>query len=249
MRQRSRRPQVGDSDPDVFAEGRDRPKKRLGNAGERHDASSPVRRGAIAVAVATLAFWLSLRLHTEVSVWASTATAAVAAAAVAAATWWRRLVVLLRRDSWRWMLVGLAVGVFMALATHLVYPLAAALLPPIESEVERLYRQLQAPPGRLAAIPILVAVVVVEELVWRGILVDVLRPRLRAPAVIIAASLLYALPQIGSASWLLIFVSVGCGAIWTSLRLWSGGLRAPLACHLTWDALVFVAFPLGGALV
>jgi membrane protease YdiL (CAAX protease family) len=56
--------------------------------------------------------------------------------------------------------------------------------------------------------------------------------------------MLYALPQAGSGSWLLMAVALGCGALWTLQREWTHGLLVPTITHLGWSLCLFVLVPL-----
>jgi membrane protease YdiL (CAAX protease family) len=67
---------------------------------------------------------------------------------------------------------GFAVGIGMSLLTWWLYPLSVELFPPIQGEVETLYALLREPPGPIRAFPVLLLVVAAEELVWRGLAID-----------------------------------------------------------------------------
>jgi hypothetical protein len=201
------------------------------------------------VALATLCFAAALLAKGELNVWAVTAGAAVLSLAAAFAADRRRLAALLvprRRDA----VLGLAAGAALVLATHLLYGLAARLLPDLQAVVRQLYAELEAPPGPLAALPITAVVVLAEEVVWRGLLVDELLARLgtapqRRTALLAAATLLYAVPHLVAGIPVLLLAALALGAVWTTLRLATGGLGAPLLSHLVWSAAVFALWPLG----
>ncbi|MFW5921140.1 MAG: CPBP family intramembrane glutamic endopeptidase, partial [Polyangiales bacterium] len=93
------------------------------------------------------------------------------------------------------------------------------------------------------ALPILVVVILAEELVFRGALMDLLSERMGGTATVLVASVLYLLPQLGVGSWLLMLVAFGCGLAWSALRQWTGTLVAPTVAHLIWDFVVFVLLP------
>ena len=195
-----------------------------------------------AVVVATVAMTLGLALRDVVGVWLATGLgAAVAAMAVVAvdAKQLRAWLSVTRGT----LLVGLAAGLAMAVATHLVYAPVAEAFPVVEREVRGLYAVIDAPPGRIAALPILALVIGAEEIVWRGEVMDLLRPRVSAPTAVVVASLLYVIPQVGIGSWLLAAVALGCGLLWSALRVCTGSVTAPLVAHLVWDVVVFVLFP------
>lgn len=131
----------------------------------------------------------------------------------------------------------------MSLATWWLYPLSVSAFPPIQTEVETLYALLRQPPGPIQAFPLLVLVVVAEELVWRGLAIDFFSASFGASRAVVISSLLYVLPQIALRSPLLVIVALLCGSLWGTLRVRTGGLVAPFVAHLVWDLLVFVMFP------
>ncbi len=188
------------------------------------------------------AFCLAMGLREVVNIWLGTGTAALVSVLLlrfaktrSAASLWEP-----RVDSFVW---GLGVGIAMSIATWLLYPISGELVPAIGAEVPKLYALLRQPPGPVGAFPVLVLVVTAEELVWRGLAIDVLREtgtKLR-PALL--SALIYMLPQVAFRSPLLVFVAFACGLIWGLLRVRTRGLIAPLVAHLTWDVLVFVLFP------
>jgi membrane protease YdiL (CAAX protease family) len=141
------------------------------------------------------------------------------------------------------VIAGLAVGTGMAIATWILYPRSAELVPVISSEVPKLYALLRQPPGPLWAFPVLVLVVTAEEWVWRGLAIRIFLRRMGPTAAVVVAALIYVLPQVAFRSPLLVVVALLCGLVWGALRVWSRGLAAPLIAHLLWDFLVFVSFP------
>lgn len=207
------------------------------------DPPPPRKRLYAVVAVATVAFAAALAAKGVVSVWWTTTAAAVLSLVLAA---WVDRRGLARSFRWRRRdaAIGLVGGVAMAGATHLLYPLGRTLIPALASDVTALYADLQAPPGVLAALPLLVLVAVAEEVVWRGLLIDALSLSRHLPAAVLASSLFYTLPQVGSGSAVLFGLAVVCGALWGAERVWTRGLLAPTLTHLVWNLLVFVAFPL-----
>lgn len=140
--------------------------------------------------------------------------------------------------------LGLGLGLLTVLMTHAGYVLLGSHASWLSSQVGQLYRALEDPPGPLVAAPLVVFIVFVEEIVWRGLLVDALSRRMSRPRVVVLASLAYLLPQIGAQSVALAVVATAMGLIWTVLRLVTGGLWAPLLCHLAWDLLIFYVWRL-----
>lgn len=137
---------------------------------------------------------------------------------------------------------GVALGVALAGASHLAYALAAPVLP-VEQPVSALYAMLRMPPGPARGFPLMVLTIVAEELVFRGVLQDALRPRLGRWAVV-GSALVYTLANLGSGTWVLPVMALLLGILWGWLAERSGGLATALWCHLIWDVLVFVVVPL-----
>jgi hypothetical protein len=206
-------------------------------------ASRPPGTAALVVATTTAALMLALSPGSRLGLWAGTG---VAGAVGLSAAMWHALPGLaeLLRPTPRSVGLGVLGGVLMALLTHLLYPLAASWVPDVADQALVLYHRLDSPPGRVAALPIVLLVVLAEELVWRGIAYAQLRRRLGRPAAVVAATFVYAVPQLASGTWLLPVLAVTCGAMWTTQRDISGNLVVPLLTHFTWNVLVMVAFPL-----
>lgn len=199
----------------------------------------------VTVAGVTLALLLALWPATPLGMWLGTGLAA-AIGLLAGFGLARDSLLPLLRPTPSSLALGTFTGALMAAVTHLVYPVAVQFVPAIEPAALALYARLDGPPGKLAALPIVLAVVVAEELVFRGLAYDQLRARF-GPAVSVALAVaLYTVPQLASGSWLLPLLAIGCGAIWTLLRHWTGGLVIPVLTHLVWDLAVMVAFPLTG---
>jgi len=208
----------------------------------------PTRRRPFVVALATLAFGLALLAKDAVNVWWVTGAAALVTLAAAAWTDRRRLAGLLaprRRD----VLLGLGSGMALVVASHGLYVLAILWVPGLGWAVRQLYAGLQAPPGPLAAVPVVALVVLAEEVVWRGLLLDELLARLgaersRRANLIALASLAYAIPHLVAGLPLLLLAALALGAVWATLRLTTGGLTAPVICHLVWSAGLAALWPL-----
>ena len=194
------------------------------------------------LALCIAGFCLAMGLREVLNIWIGTGSAAVIS------------ILLLRRvssppslqaneDPVRSGIAGLLVGLVMSIATWVLYPISVDFIPAIGVEVPKLYGLLRQFPGPVWAFPVLVLVVGAEELVWRGLAIDLFSKSLGASGAVLFASLLYVLPQIAFRSPLLVVVALTCGLVWGALRVRAHGLLAPLVAHLTWDLLVFVLFP------
>jgi len=76
------------------------------------------------------------------------------------------------------------------------------------------------------------------------VLQDALRARAGPRAAVVLAAVAYALANLGSGTWILPLVALVLGGLWGLLAERSGGLWVSLACHILWDAALFVVVPL-----
>ena len=106
-----------------------------------------------------------------------------------------------------------------------------------------LYALLREPPGPIRAFPVLLLVVAAEELVWRGLAIDLFSKAWGPWCAVLLSALLYVLPQVALGPALLMIVALLCGLLWGALRVRFGSLAAPFIAHLIWDLLVFVLHP------
>ncbi len=129
----------------------------------------------MALAACVAAFCLAMGLREVLNIWIGTSAAALTSAL---ALWLGARSALrsnLQAPTATNLIVGLAVGVLMSLATWWLYPLSVSVFPPIQTEVETLYALLRQAPGPVRAFPLLLLVVAAEELVWRGVAIDLFR--------------------------------------------------------------------------
>lgn len=150
---------------------------------------------------------------------------------------WRTLIPDLRE-----LLVGGLVGGAMVGATFLLYPLFAELEPVAEA-VPRLYERLRAPPGPWLMLPLILLVMAIEELVWRGVLIDELDRRVGPLLAMVGSLLLYMLPALAG-GLVLAAIAGACGAAWTLERRATGRLAASYVSHVIWGVSVMILWPL-----
>lgn len=141
------------------------------------------------------------------------------------------------------LLLGAAAGALMTAATYLLYPPIAGLCPSLTAATAELYRLFNSGPAavRLMMLP---AVIVAEEIVWRGLVQSTAETRFSRTSAILIAAMLYAAAHLPAGPPLLAAVALCCGLYWGALRAASGGLWAPVIAHLVWDAVVMAALPL-----
>jgi uncharacterized protein len=137
---------------------------------------------------------------------------------------------------------GLVVGVGMTLATYPAFALLRSLMPALQSEVAVLYAA--AHQTTLAqALPWVVAIIVAEELLWRGAILYVLERRVSTPLAMTLSVASYAAAQLGTGSWIVMLLAVVCGTIWTLQRHFTRSLLSPLIAHLIWTPVVILLHP------
>ena len=149
------------------------------------------------LALCISAFCLAMGLREVLNIWIGTGSAAVIS------------ILLLRRlssppslqasdDLARSGMTGLLVGLVMSIATWVLYPISIDLVPAIGAEVPKLYGLLRQFPGPVWAFPVLALVVGAEELVWRGLAIDLFSKSFGPLGAVLLAPLVYV--QIGGAS-------------------------------------------------
>lgn len=138
--------------------------------------------------------------------------------------------------------IGVGVGLVMTLATYPMFRLAANLIPGLNSVVESLYAA-----ARTTTLPIAMAwvsvMVLAEEVLWRGVLLDALEHRMGRHAAFGLSVLSYALAQLGSGSWVVFALALVCGTLWTLERKLAGSLLPSLISHLIWTQTVILLYP------
>lgn len=152
-----------------------------------------------------------------------------------------KLVVWLRPNA-RAVLSGLGVGVAMTLVTYPAYALLRSLVPEIQVYVGALY--LAAHETTLSeALPWTIAIIVAEEVLWRGALLYVLARRVPPALAMFISIATYAAAQFGTGSWIVMLLAVVCGTLWTLQRYFSSSLLSSLLAHLIWTPTVILFFP------
>ena len=139
------------------------------------------------------------------------------------------------------VLIGIALAGVTLAATYLAYPLIRDLFPGVAEDVRSVYRLL---PATKLAVPVVLLVVVAEELLWRGALLDALRADHPLASAVVLSSTLYGAAQLGLGVPALAIVGFALGVVWAGTAAVTGRLVAPLVAHAIWTLTVFGAFPL-----
>jgi len=199
-------------------------------------------RGVVTLIVATLGFALALALRDRVDPWRSTAAAAVASIALSAWALGPRLRGLFAITV-RGAMLAVGLGVGLVAATHAGFQLIRTVSPGLAAAVGGLYASIDLGASRPILALLTVIIVISEELVWRGVAIDVTserRSRVEVGAVSVA---LYVLPQLPGHVPVLIAAATVMGGIFAAQRILTGRVTDPVLTHAIWSVAVFVVFP------
>lgn len=198
-------------------------------------------RGIITLAVSTLGFAAALALRNQLDPWRTTALAALVGSLLSAWTLGPRLRGLFAVTS-RGLVTAVALGVALVTATHAGFALVRLAAPAFALTISSLYLSIDVGANRLALVALTALIVVGEELVWRGVAVELANRRAKLAAGGISVAL-YVLPQLPGHVPVLIAAATGLGAVLAAQRLRTGRLTDSIVTHAIWSVAVFVVFP------
>jgi membrane protease YdiL (CAAX protease family) len=208
---------------------------------------SPRRPRALALAVSAVvvALWVALiSRFGDTDVYTVMGPYACIVSVVCFALFPRELIAALACDV-RGLLLGLGVGAGMTLLTYPVFALAVKIMPSLQAQVAGLY-QFATTTSLSAALFWVGTLVIAEELLFRGVLPRVLQrvlPWASQGGAFAIAVLIYAAAQLGSGSFIVFLIALGCGTIWSALCRYTGSLTPGLIAHGIWSPTILVLFP------
>lgn len=197
-----------------------------------------------ALFIGTLMFGFGIAMRAQINPWLSNTLAAVVVLVLSAMFWGERIKkrIVFHKST---VLASLGLALLMVVVTHLSFMAACHIFPGLENEVKALYADIaREVPGPFVTVALILTVVVAEEVLWRGVAMDLCQQRfgsLVSWALVVA---LYTLPQLIGGNWILIAAAIIAGGIFTAQRLWWNGLTAPLITHGIWSSCVFCLVPL-----
>ena len=132
-------------------------------------------------------------------------------------------------------------GLYAATATFMAL---AGRWPPLARHTAALYESRSDVSLPVAVVVSTVLVAPGEELLWRGVVLEVLRDGVASPGWLapVIAWIAYLAANSASASLPIVLGAVVGGVVWTGLAVVTGGVLASIACHVVWTGLM-VAFP------
>lgn len=142
------------------------------------------------------------------------------------------------------IIYGLMGGAFLALLSYLLFPPLADIWPGLQPALEACYRNLRAWPGHFWALPIILLLVLVEEIVWRGMLFDLLSTQWTGWRLVLLCTVLFPIPHLLTGNWVLGLAALILGGFCTLQRYRYESLTIPLITHFVWNLAVMVFFPL-----
>ena len=204
---------------------------------------SHVVRGVITVVVATVGISIAIALRDRVDPWRATALAAGVAIALSPWTLGPRIRVLFAVTG-RGALGAVALGAALLAVTHLAFQAVVVAAPGIAGSVRALYESIDVGSSRITLALLTAVVVLAEELVWRGVAIDLAATTRSQLETGIISMVLYMVPQIVGGAPLLILAAAVLGSLFAAQRIVTGRLTEPLLTHVVWSVGVFVVFPL-----
>jgi len=196
---------------------------------------------APAVALAALALLVQTILGLGMAnVWYRMAASGVVLSAFALARVrldWRALY----RPSWRHFAQGTAAAAVMYAVGAVVARLLAAS-PALAAQIVELYGWKRMVPGGLA-VPLLLVIVLGEEIVWRNAVTLPLAARLGPWRGAAAAAALYALAHLPMGVPFLLLAAMGAGTFWSAFVLKTRSAVPALVSHVLFDLAVLFWFP------
>ena len=142
----------------------------------------------------------------------------------------------------RGVLIGVLVGAGMTLATYPLYAVACAIYPGLRVDVAVLYGAARETP-LAESLPWVLAIIVAEELLWRGALLEAFARRVSPLAAMALSVATYCLAQAGTGSWIVTLLALVCGTLWTLQRHLTRSVLSPLIAHLIWTPTVILLLP------
>ena len=138
--------------------------------------------------------------------------------------------------------IGVGVGAVMTAGTHGAYAIGVKLVPSLPLQVTVLYIHASTQ-SVLSALSWTLVILIAEEILWRGALLNVLERRVGRKGAIALSLATYTLAQAGAGSLIVALAALVCGAIWTAERVYTSSSLAPLISHTMWTLTVIHLVP------
>jgi membrane protease YdiL (CAAX protease family) len=144
--------------------------------------------------------------------------------------------------TWTWVGIGGLAGLALYGGTR-AFMAVAGRWPPLAHQTRALYGNRDRISLRSALALSVLIVAPGEELLWRGVVLSVVTERVATIELAgIFVWLAYLVANVFSGSLPIALGAAVSGAVWTALGVSSGGVLAPIACHVVWTGLM-IALP------
>jgi membrane protease YdiL (CAAX protease family) len=153
------------------------------------------------------------------------------------------------RSLWRPRMEHLAWGVVAAGVLYgigLVAAAALARVPAGAAQIAAVYAWRDAAPSGLL-LPLLLAIICYEEVVWRNAVTLPLVARLGPVRGVLAAAAAFAASHLSLGVPLLVLAALGAGAFWSALVVRTRSAVPALVSHVLWDIAILLLWPYAGA--
>lgn len=177
--------------------------------------------------------------------WITMTCAAVCLTALAILMQHDTFEVLKRQFSWKQILGGLVLAAFLWGVFWVGNKVSSFMFGFARQQVNSIYGMKTGLPLWGIALLLLFVIGPAEELFWRGFVQRKMSTQWGEDWGFIIATATYTLIHIWSFNFMLIMAALVCGIIWGGLyRLQPRWLPTLVVSHATWDACVFVVFPI-----
>jgi uncharacterized protein YbjT (DUF2867 family)/membrane protease YdiL (CAAX protease family) len=135
-----------------------------------------------------------------------------------------------------------------AAAAALLYAAGALVVrvivvsPGLAAQMDDVYGWRHAVPDALA-VPLLLLIVLGEEIVWRAAITLPLAARIGPWAGVVAGAVAFAVAHLPLGMPVLLLAALGAGAFWSALAIKTRSLVPALVSHVLWDLAVLFALP------
>jgi len=147
------------------------------------------------------------------------------------------------RPSTRFVVIGAVHAVFLYGLSRLGVWIMATFFGWVMPQIQAIYATRSQLDARTIAMLLVLVIAPMEEVFWRGLVLDKLLAVYPARAALITAIALYCLVHVSALNPMLLVAALVLGAHWSYLYFRFGSLVPGLVSHALWDVAIFVILP------
>jgi len=155
----------------------------------------------------------------------------------------RRSLARLFRPTWRFIVVGAVHAVLLYALSRLGVWIMATFFGWVMPQIQAIYATRTQLDARTIAALLVLVIAPMEEVFWRGLVLDRLLAVYPARRALAASIALYCGVHVWALNPMLLVAALVLGAHWSYLYLRFGSLVPGLVSHALWDVAIFVVFP------